>query len=60
MLYYEGRNKAPHKFYIHCNTVNCNHWIQIKFNDRGGVTLRKMPRNVKFRHDRIPTVVLGD
>ena len=60
MFYHEEPGEAPRKFWIHCGLQECGHWIQIKFNRRGGPTLKVLPKGVKFYADKTPVLLVGD
>ena len=54
--YEENGSNTPKRFWVHCSDPKCNHWIEIRFNELGGVIVKVMPKNYKFNFLKTPVI----
>ena len=65
ILAYEESDKPPEKIWVFCIDnrgrafagEKCNRWIQIEFNEKGGVTTKMMPKGYHFDFEKTPTLI---
>ena len=47
------------RYWVHCSDRQCNRWVQVDINEKGGVTTTLMPKNYHFDFEKVPSLVCG-
>ena len=48
MAYEENHGSPPTKFWLHCNDAACRSWVEINFNENGGVTVKRLKEKAPY------------